>query len=146
MHTLAYAPPRIGPARVPSADARYLRPRQTPNFGRVCANSADDSQGSKRYVERVCEGTDIIDPPLTEELRILPRTLSRYERVLSTIMRGLIAVGALLSAGGISGVVAAAIQKSSLVLPPSAASHQQTVKNIFLESFTAYKLVHISSY
>ena len=60
-------------------------------------------------------------------------------------MKSFVAVCALLSGGSISGAVGAAIQKPSLVLPPSAASHQQAVKNIFLESFAAYKSVQYIS-
>lgn len=64
-----------------------------------------------------------------------------YHRLRGTVakMRSFITVVALLSAGGISGVVGGPVQKPFLILPPSAAGHQQTVKNIFLQSYAAYK-------
>lgn len=54
-------------------------------------------------------------------------------------MRSFTTVAAVLYLGGISGVVGAAVQNPHLVLPPNAASRQQAVKNIFLDSYAAYK-------
>ena len=54
-------------------------------------------------------------------------------------MKGFVAAAAVLSTYGISGVAAENVQKPGLFLPASASGHQQTVKNIFLQSYAAYK-------
>ncbi|GJE85507.1 glycoside hydrolase family 47 protein [Phanerochaete sordida] len=54
-------------------------------------------------------------------------------------MKRFIAAAALLSTCGISGVAAENVQKQGLSLPASASAHQQAVKNIFLQSYAAYK-------
>lgn len=53
-------------------------------------------------------------------------------------MKGLLAVAALSSAS-LSGVYGALIQQPGLKLPASAKTHQNAVKQIFLESYSAYK-------
>ena len=54
-------------------------------------------------------------------------------------MRSFTIISALLYLGSVSSVLGSPVQKSPLILPPSAAGHQQAVKNIFLESYSAYK-------
>lgn len=53
-------------------------------------------------------------------------------------MKGSFVIASLL-VGNFAGVRGAAVQKSGLILPLSAKSHQDAVKNIFLDSYNAYK-------
>jgi mannosyl-oligosaccharide alpha-1,2-mannosidase len=60
-------------------------------------------------------------------------------------MRTLATLVTLGSTVGISSVIGGPVQDPFLTLPLSAASHQQAVKNIFLQSYSAYKRVYILS-
>ena len=59
-------------------------------------------------------------------------------------MRHFTTLAALVLTSGISAVVGEPVQSSNLRLPSNAASHQQAVKQIFLDSYAAYKSVTIA--
>ena len=54
-------------------------------------------------------------------------------------MVGRALLGALLIAAGVPTVVCGAVQKSALKLPRDASRHKAAVKEIFLDSYNAYK-------
>ena len=54
-------------------------------------------------------------------------------------MKGLGAIALVLCATEFSGAAGALVQKPGIRLPSSARGHQQDVRNIFLDSYNAYK-------